>query len=218
MLLEAERKAVVDHCKLMLSRGLTKGTGGNISICSREEGLVAISPSGVEYAGMRAEDVVVTDLDGRRADGTLKPSSELGMHLAVFRERPDVNAVVHTHSNFATTLACMRLELPAVHFLVGCAGTDTVPCLPYYTFGSEALAEAAGKKLGECPGLNALLLANHGLLCCGPDIGSAFNTAEEIEFAAELYYRALLLNRPIPLLSGEEMAAALKQFGSYGQK
>lgn len=217
MLLEKERNAVADHCRLMLSRGLTKGTGGNISI-RVEEGLVAISPSGVEYTTMRAEDVVVTDLEGNTVEGKLKPSSELGMHLAILRRRSETNAVVHTHSNFATTLACLRLELPAVHFLVGCAGTDTVPCLPYYTFGSEALAEAAAAELGDRPDLNALLLANHGLICTGTDIGSAFNTAEEIEFASELYYRALLTGRKIPILTAAEMKAALLQFGSYGQK
>ena len=218
MLLEKERKAVVDHCKRMLTHGLTKGTGGNISIFNRAEGLVVISPSGVEYTGMQTSDTVVTDLSGHVAEGLFKPSSELEMHLAIFRQRPDVNAVVHTHSTFATTLACMRLELPAIHFLVGCAGAQTVPCLPYYTFGSKELAEAAGAKMGECPGLNALLLANHGLICAGPDIASAFNTAEEIEFTAELYYRALLTGRELPILSEEEMKAAMVTFASYGQK
>lgn len=218
MLLIEERNAVVEYCRLMLSRGLTKGTGGNISIFNRAEGLAVISPSGVEYTDMRPEDTVVTDLTGKIAEGNLKPSSELMMHLCVYRERADANAVVHTHSSFATALACMRLELPAIHFLVGCAGADTVPCLPYYTFGSDMLAGAAAKRLGEQPGLWALLLANHGLLTAGPDIKNAFNTAEEIEFASELYYRALLLNRPIPLLSEEEMADSARRLASYGQK
>lgn len=218
MLLIEERKAVVEYCRAMLSRGLTRGTGGNISIFNRAEGLAVISPSGVEYATMCPEDTVVTDLAGNTIEGTLRPSSELMMHLACYRAREDINAVVHTHSTFATTLSCLREELPAVHFLIGCAGTDKVPCLPYYTFGGEELASAAGEKLAACPGLHALLLGNHGLLCTGKDIKSAFNTAEEIEFCSELYYRSLLLQRPVPLLSKEEMRAALVQFGHYGQK
>ena len=218
MLLEQERKAVVDYSRLMLSRGLTRGTGGNISIYNRKEGLAVISPSGVDYLTMRPEDTVVTDLAGNRVEGELKPSSELAMHLAVYRARADANAVVHTHSVFATVLSCAHMELPAVHFLVGCAGAETVPCLPYHTFGSEELAKAAGEKMGTCPGLWALLLGNHGLLCAGPEIGSAFNTAEEIEFSSELYYRTLLLGRPVSLLSEEEMSETFARLNSYGQK
>ena len=218
MRLEQERESVVNYCRHMLTHGLTKGTGGNISIYKKKEGLIAVSPSGVEYSAMRPEDVPLSDLEGHKADGALKPSSELGLHLALYRARPDFGAVVHTHSTFATTLACAHLDLPAIHFLIGCAGADTVPCIPYYPFGSEALASAAAGKLAGVPGLCALLLGNHGLICGGPDIASAFNTAEEIEFTAELYYRTLLLNRPLPILNEGQMREALERFASYGQK
>ncbi len=218
MLLESLRENVVSFCRLMQTRQLTKGTGGNISIFDRKEGLVAISPSGVEYAGMAPEDVVVTDPDGKTVDGALKPSSELGMHLSMYRHRPDLNAVVHTHSTYATTLACAHLELPAVHYLIGFSGADTVPCIPYYPFGSPELAEATGKKFGEIPGLTALLLGNHGLICGGPDIGYAFSAAEEIEFTCELYYRQLTLGCELHLLDAEQMEIARRKFASYGQK
>ena len=218
MILEQERNEVVRYCRLMQTRQLTKGTGGNISIYNRDLGLVAISPSGVEYSTMTPEQVVVTDPAGNIADGNLKPSSELGMHLEIYMKREDISAVVHTHSTFATTLACAHLELPAVHYLIGYAGTDRIPCIPYYPFGSRELAEAAGNKFGEVKGLMALLLGNHGLICGGPDIAYAFSTAEETEFTCELYYRQLAAGLDLHLLSKEEMDVVQDKFLSYGQK
>lgn len=218
MLLEKERRAVTEYCLMMLHRGITKGTGGNISIYNREEGLIAISPSGVEYTVMKPEDVVVVNPQGRVVDGALKPSSELGMHLAIYKARPGLSAVVHTHSTFATTIACANREIPAVHYLVGFSGTDTVPCIPYYPFGSQELANAAGEKFAEIPSLTALLLGNHGLITGGADIGYAFSAAEEIEFVAELYYRQLRLGGELHILSPEQMEVVYEKFARYGQK
>lgn len=218
MLLEKERQSVVDYCLLMLRRGITKGTGGNISIYSRQEGLVAISPSGVEYTEMTAADVVVVDPQGKVVDGALKPSSELGMHLAIYASRPDISAIVHTHSTFATTIACANREIPAVHYLIGFAGVDTVPCIPYFPFGSPELAQAAGDKFAQIPTLSALLLGNHGLITGGGDVAFAFSAAEEIEFLAELYYRQLQLGGELHVLSREQMAVVYEKFAHYGQK
>ncbi len=218
MLLEQERNDVVSYCRLMIARGITKGTGGNISIYNREKGLVAVSPSGVEYDVMRPEDVVLVTPDGKIADSALKPSSETGMHLAIYAERPDINAIVHTHSTYAVTMACAHREVPAIHYLVGFAGGDTVPCIPYYPFGSQELAEAAGKKFGEVPGLCALLLGNHGLICGGAGIGGAFSAAEEIEFVCEIYYRELLLGGELHLLDHSQMEDVMRRFAGYGQK
>ena len=211
MLLEQERTQVVRYSRMLIERGLTRGTGGNISIRSGE--LVAITPSGVEYMDMTAEDVVVTDLNGTIVEGALKPSSELGMHLASYRRRAEVEAVVHTHSTYAATLACMHRPLPPIHYLLGYAG-GTVPCIPYYPFGSEALARAAAEGLD---GRNAVLLGNHGLLAVGADIAYAFSVAEETEFVAELYYRTELLGGG-QLLSEPQMQEALGRFAVYGQK
>lgn len=218
MLLEKERQAVQEHCLLMLRRGITRGTGGNISIFNREEGLAAISPSGVEYTEMTAEDVVVVDGRGNVVEGKLKPSSELGMHLAIYAARSDINAVVHTHSSFATAIACANLEIPAVHYLIGYAGVNTVPCIPYYPFGSRELAEATGNKFAEIPKLTALLLGNHGLITGGADIAYAFAAAEEIEFTAELYFRQLQLGGPKHVLTEEQMETVFEKFARYGQK
>lgn len=213
MILQKEREQVCEYSRRMLSRGLTRGTGGNISILNREEGLLAISPSGVEYDTMQAEHVVVTDLYGQVRDGTLKPSSEIPMHLSCYRARADVNAVVHTHSTFACTLACLNWELPPVHYLIGFAG-DKVEVAPYCRFGTRELGEEAVKVMGE---RNAVLLQNHGLLAVGVDISKAFSAAEETEFTAELYYRCRLAGTPV-LLSEQEMQGIIPLFRAYGQK
>ena len=206
-----QREQVVRYARLLIERGLTRGTGGNISV--RQDELVAITPSGVAYASMTAEDIVVVDLAGRVVEGTLRPSSECGMHLACYRTERAFGAVVHTHSPFATTLACMQRELPPIHYLIGYAG-GTVPCVPYYPFGSDELAEAAAAGMA---GRNAVLLGNHGLLTAGADLDYAFSVAEETEFVAELYYRTELLGGG-RMLCDADMEEALRRFTVYGQK
>ncbi len=206
-----QREQVVRYARLLIERGLTRGTGGNISV--RQDELVAITPSGVAYASMTAEDIVVVDIAGRVVEGTLRPSSECGMHLACYRTERAFGAVVHTHSPFATTLACMQRELPPIHYLIGYAG-GTVPCVPYYPFGSDELAEAAAAGMA---GRNAVLLGNHGLLTAGADLDYAFSVAEETEFVAELYYRTELLGGG-RMLCDADMEEALRRFTVYGQK
>lgn len=206
-----QREQVVRYARLLIERGLTRGTGGNISV--RQDELVAITPSGVAYASMTAEDIVVVDIAGRVVEGTLRPSSECGMHLACYRTERAFGAVVHTHSPFATTLACMQRELPPIHYLIGYAG-GTVPCIPYYPFGSDELAEAAAAGMA---GRNAVLLGNHGLLAAGADLDYAFSVAEETEFVAEMYYRTELLGGG-RMLCDADMEEALRRFTVYGQK
>jgi len=213
MELETERKAVVRFGLKMVESGLTTGTGGNLSIINRESGRVAVSPSGIEYGVLRPEDVVLTDMDGNILDGDCKPSSELGFHLAVYLQRRDVQAVVHTHSPYATTMACLGWEIPAVHYLVGFAGKK-VPIAPYATFGTPELAGSVADTIGE---YNALLLANHGLLAVGANVDAAFAAAEEIEFVARIYYQTQSIGKPV-ILPGEEMEIVLEKFKTYGQK
>jgi len=213
MELEAERKAVVRFGLKMVESGLTTGTGGNLSIIDRNSGRVAVSPSGIEYAGLQPEDVVLTDLDGNILDGDCKPSSELGFHLSLYRQRQDVQAVVHTHSPYATTMACLGWEIPAVHYLVGFAGKK-VPLAPYATFGTPELAGNVAENIGE---YNALLLANHGLLAVGRNIDAAFAAAEEIEFVARIYYQTKSVGKPV-ILPEDEMEKVVEKFKTYGQK
>ncbi len=213
MLLEEERRAVVEGGNAMVRAGLTAGTGGNLSRICRRQRLIAISPSGLDYGVMQPDDVTLVDLDGRTVEGAYKPSSELGFHLALYHRRPEVGAVVHTHSVYATTLACLGWELPAVHYLVGFAGRK-VPLASYATFGTDELAASVATTLGSQ--FNAVLLANHGLVAVGGDMHAALNTAEEVEFVARIYYQAKCAGSPV-LLSDGEMDVVIEKFKIYGR-
>lgn len=203
-------------CRLgreMLARNLTTGSGGNLSVYDRRQDRVYITPSGVAYMAMTADDIVVCDGDGKVVEGARRPSSELGFHLALYHHREDIGAVVHTHSVFATTLACMHREIPPVHYLVGFAGPK-VPLAPYATFGTPALARAITDTIGAS---NAILLANHGLVAIGANLSAAFDVAEEIELVARIYYQTLVAGEP-RLLSESQMTEVLEKFKGYGQK
>lgn len=213
MLIEALRHLVVEHSRLLVSQSLTRGTGGNISAINEDRSLVAITPSGVPYSVMTASDVCVVDLDGKRIDGDLLPSSELDLHLECYRRRLDVGSVVHSHSTYATVMACLGLPLQPIHYLIGFAGED-VPVTPYEVFGTAELARLAVDVMGD---RNAVLLGNHGLLAVGRDLPSAFNVAEEIEFVAEIYYKTLCVGGG-KLIEDDLFKASIAKFASYGQQ
>ncbi|NLY86148.1 MAG: L-fuculose-phosphate aldolase [Tissierellia bacterium] len=212
MILLKERQEIVEYGKKLVTSGLTKGTGGNLSIYNREEGLMAISPSGIDYFEIRPEDVVVLDLDGNIVDGDKKPSSELEMHRIFYKNRDDIDAIIHTHSTYATVLSCLNIPLPPVHYLVALAGLD-VRCAKYATFGTEELAKNAFEAMKD---RYAVLLANHGLLAGAKDLANAFNITEEIEYCAELYIKAKAIGEPV-ILPEEEMELMLEKFKTYGQ-
>lgn len=213
MLLKAQRELIVTYGLKLLASGLTTGSGGNLSCMCRTQDLIAIGPSGVDYTDVRVEDVVVVNRTGEVVEGDMKPSSELSFHLALYTARPDVNAVVHTHSVYATTMACLHREIPAVHYLVACAG-NKVPLAPYATFGSAALAHNVVRGMGA---YNAVLLANHGLVAVGGALPHAFNVAEEIELVARIYYQCCNIGTPV-LVPEAEMETVLEKFKSYGQQ
>ncbi len=212
MLLEEERKKITEYGKLLVTKNLTTGTGGNISIFNREKNYFAISPSGIDYFETTPEDVVVMDLNGKIVDGDKKPSSEWAMHLIFYKNKPDINAVVHTHSTFATTVSCMNWEIPAMHYYVAFAG-EKIPCAKYASYGTEELAVNAFEAIGEN---KAVLLANHGLITVGTNIEQAFFLAEVSEEMSEIYYRTKSMGEPV-ILSDEEMKFMIKKFKSYGQ-
>lgn len=213
MLMKDERLKLVELGKKLITNGLTTGSGGNISIYNREKNLVAISPSGQDYFQTQPEDVVIVDLEGEVVDGDKRPSSELGMHLIFYRNREDVNGIVHTHSTYATTVASLGWKLPAVHYLIGFAGYD-VNVADYAVYGSQELAENALAAIGD---RNAVLLKNHGLIALGDSADRAFSTAEHLEFVAEIYCQAKALGEP-EILSKEEMDIVMKKFGTYKYK
>ena len=212
MLLQQEREEIVIFGRKLLSSELTTGSGGNLSIFNRQTGYVAIKPTGVDYLEMRPEDVVVVDLEGQIVDGHLKPSSEVSLHLGLLKARPEINAVIHTHQVYATTLACLNWEIPAVHYLVGFSG-NKVPLAPYTTYGTPELAQNVVQAIGH---YNACLMANHGIVTLGATLSAAFNVAEELELVARLYYQSLCIGKP-QILSDQEMEIITKKFATYGQ-
>ncbi|MGI6109856.1 MAG: L-fuculose-phosphate aldolase, partial [Eubacteriaceae bacterium] len=207
MLLEKERKDVVRYCRMLIEHGLTKGTGGNISILNAERGLFAISPSGIDYFETEPEDVVVMDLDGKIVDGNRKPSSEHELHRIFYANRGDIGAVVHTHSVYSTVLGTLREGLPASSYLVAFAGPD-VRCAEYASYGSPELARNAFESMRD---RKAVILANHGLVAGGPDILNAFNIAEQIEGCAEVYVKARSIGKPV-ILDEAEMNRMVDSF------
>jgi len=213
LLLFEERHTIVEYGKRLITAHLTTGSGGNLSIYNRAEGLVAIKPSGTDYFSMQPDDVVVVTPKGEIVDGNLKPSSEIRFHLDLLNHRPDINAVLHTHQVYATTIACLNWELPAVHYLVGFCG-NKVPLAPYATFGTPELSENILNSIGN---YNACLLANHGIVTVGSNMAAAFTTAEELELVARLYYQAKCLGEPV-ILSDQEMVVVGERFKTYGQR
>ena len=213
MLMQEERELVVEYGKKMSAARLSTGTSGNISIYNAEKGLMAISPSGIDYFSTRPEDVVITDLDANIVDGDKKPSSEWGLHTTFYRHKPHARAVVHTHSMYCTTFAVLGQPIRAVHYVIGDAGGDIIPCAPYQTFGTVELAEAA---IEVCGNSDAVLLGNHGIVVCGGSIKNAFSLACNAEYIAQLQYRAMCIGQP-NILTKEQMDEVLEKFKSYGQ-
>ena len=212
MILEKEREQVIEYSLKLLSEGLTNGTAGNVSIFNREEGLVAISPTGVNYSELTPEMISIVDLEGKLIEG-LKPSSELEMHMILYRNREDVNAVIHTHPVYTTVLACLRQDLPAIDYMIAVTGATKVRCAEYASYGTKELAENAYKAMGSSL---AVILANHGLTTAGKDIANAFNITVQVEYISNLYIKARNIGEPI-VLPDNEMNSMLERFKTYGQ-
>lgn len=213
MLMLEERKELIEYGKKLVNAGLTKGTGGNLSIFDRENGLVAITPSGIDFFEIQPEDIVILDINGNKVEGDRVPSSEWEMHLLQYQTRDDIDAVIHAHTMYATVVACLRWDLPATHYMIAVAG-KTVKCAKYATYGSHELAVNATESM---KGNNAVLLANHGILAGAKDLLNAFNIVEEIEYCSEVFIKAKSVGEPI-ILPDEEMTLMLEKFKTYGQK
>lgn len=214
MRLLEKRKEIIEYGKKLVENGLTKGTGGNLSICDRESGLMAITPSGIDYFLIKPEEIVLIDVEtGKIVEGDALPSSERDMHRIFYKYRTDIDAIIHTHTTFAATIACLNIDLPAVHYLVALAGPD-VRCAEYATYGTVALAKNAYKAMKD---RKACLLANHGMLAGGGSLAEAYNITEEIEFCCELYYRAKSIGNPV-ILPEDEMTRMMERFKNYGKR
>ena len=208
----ATRRDVVDTALSMSRQGLSPNRSGNVS--ARLGDTILVTPSGMAYDAVTPADIVRVGLDGLVSPGQRKPSTETGFHLAAYRARPDIGAIVHTHSLHATVLACARRAIPAFHYMVAVAGGDDIPLVPYATFGSEELARHVAAGLAN---RNACLMANHGQIAVGATCAEALTLAAEVEVLAEQYVKVLTLGSP-HILARDEMARVLERFAEYGQK
>jgi L-fuculose-phosphate aldolase len=205
----AIRRSIVEACREMNSVGLNQGTSGNISVRWRE-GLL-ITPSGLPYERMTAEDIVAMQLDGT-CEHRLKPSSEWRFHCDIMKARAEVGAIVHAHPVYATAFAICRKDIPAVHYMIAAAGGPTIRCGTYASYGTADLSKIA---LAALQGRKACLLANHGIIATGPDIAKAMWLAVEVETLCKQYAAALQIGKP-HILPDDEIARTLERFSSYG--
>jgi len=206
------RKKIIETAIAFNTSGLSVGTSGNLSVRTSQGFL--ITPTGIPYLQLKEADIVEMDLQGNVIQGNLKPSSEWHFHRDIYQAREEINAIVHVHSDYATAIACTRVDIPAFHYMVARAGGDSIRCAEYATFGTEALSQNAVKAL---EGRNACLLANHGMVVLGENIDSAYQLAEEVENLAKQYCISKQLGEVV-LLDDEEMNKNLEKFKTYGKQ
>jgi L-fuculose-phosphate aldolase len=205
------RKKIIATCLRMNSEGINQGTSGNVS-ARMDEGFL-ITASGIPYARMQPEHVVEMDLDGGYR-GKYLPSTEWRMHMDIYRARPEAGAIVHTHSIYATALACLRKDIPAFHYMIGVTGGTSLRVSGYAEFGTQALSDTMLRALKD---RTACLLANHGQICFGVDLDRAIWLAREIETLCQQYWAARLAGDPV-VLTEEQMSTVLPRFRTYGKQ
>lgn len=208
---EALRDEIIACARQMNELRINRGKSGNVS--ARTEGGFLITPTALAYDSLKAEDIVEMALDGK-IEGSRKPSSEWRFHRDLYACRPEIGAIVHAHSSFATTLSCVGRGIPAFHYMVALAGGKDIRCADYATFGTQTLSNHV---LAAMQGRKACLMANHGMAAVGEVPTAALALAVEVEALAEQYWRALQIGEP-NLLSDEEMHAVLRKFASHGQQ
>ena len=205
---------VLATARAMNASGINRGSAGNVSArCAPGDGAFLVTPTGMAYDACNADDMVRVGADGTPS-GMRKPSSEWRFHRDIYAARPEAGAVVHTHSPFATALACQGEGVPAFHYMVARFGGTDVRCAAYATFGSQELSDAI---LIALEGRNACLMAHHGMVVFGRDCDQALALAVELETLCEEYWRVLQLGAP-KLLASDEMQRVLAKFATYGQQ
>ncbi|MGB0748576.1 MAG: class II aldolase/adducin family protein [Magnetospiraceae bacterium] len=207
---ETLRQTIIETARRMNGLGINHGTSGNVS--AREAKGFLITPSGMDYDDLTVEDIVPVTLAGD-ASGRRNPSSEWRFHKDIYVARAEIGAIVHTHSPYATTLACLQKEIPAFHYMVAAAGGKRIPLAAYATFGEQALSDSILAALGAT--YTACLIANHGLIACGATLEKALALAVEVETLSGMYWRALTLGDPV-ILADAEMDRVLEKFKTYG--
>jgi L-fuculose-phosphate aldolase len=211
MLLEETRQSIVEACQFMQAEGLVVGTAGNVSV--RVDDLVAISPSGVEYADLTAEMVGVHDLNGAPVEARLKPSSELPLHLAVYHAT-DALAITHNHAPASTALGLVVDEIPLSHYYSTLFG-GPIRVAPYARFGTDELADNVTRALD---GRQGALMGNHGAITTGPTLTKALSLLPYLEYVCEVQLRAMWTGLPIKLLTEQQVEESLTGIATYGQQ
>jgi L-fuculose-phosphate aldolase len=208
----ALRADIVAKARWMNAAGLNQGTSGNIS--ARYKNVLLITPSATPYDSMTPEAIATMPLDGEYGSwsGPLKPSTEWRFHFDIIKSRPDVGAIVHTHSTYATVLAIARKEIPACHYMIAAFGGATIRCAGYARYGTMELSDLA---LNALEGRDGCLLANHGMLALGANLEKAMWLAVELETLSRQYYLSLALGNPF-ILSDEQITETAQGFASYG--
>lgn len=205
------RQAIIEKARWMNASGLNQGTSGNISARLGER--VLITPSATPYDDMRPDMIASMPLDGTGAwEGPLKPSSEWRFHLAIMGARPEIGAIVHTHSTFATALSMARKPIPPCHYMIALFGGSDIRCAHYATFGTEILSRNV---LAALEGRSGCLLANHGMIAVGPDLERAMWLAVELETLARQYCQSVAVGGPV-LLTEAEVEESRRAFSGYG--
>ncbi len=210
--LRGARESLVSCGRTLTDRGLLSQTSGNLSLRLGDDRLL-ITPSSVPYHEITPSDLVITDTDGTVIEGTRRPSSELPLHSLVYRTRPDLTAIVHTHSPMATTLAILNRPIPAVHYMIASLAVTEVQVATYATYGTAELA-ANVRDAFPAPA-RAVLIGNHGVVAGGPSLSVAANAAESVELLAGLYYRCLTVGDAVTI-SDEQMAEVLDKYREAG--
>ncbi len=206
------RDELVTTAKRMSELGLTPGMSGNVSV--RGPSGIFVTPSGMPYSELRPDDMVEIKADGNLRPGQRQPSTEWRLHRDILGARQDVQAIVHTHSLYCTTISMLRRPIPAVHYMIVLAGSDEIPCADYATFGSSQLALNAVSALR---GGDACLLANHGMVALGHSLPAALKLAAEVETLASQYWHAAQVGSP-HVLDREELMKVRDRFAEYGQR
>jgi L-fuculose-phosphate aldolase len=204
------REKIIKTALQLNSTGLSAGSSGNVSARVENEGFL-ITPSGVKYHKLRAEDIVFMDFDGD-VQGTFVPSSEWRFHLDIYKQRRSAKAIVHAHPPYATALACLNKGIPAFHYMVAVAGGKDIRCCKYEPFGTPELSHVV---LEALLGRRACLMGHHGLVAFGDDLEKAMSLAVEVEVLAQQYQLILQMGEP-ELLSDQEMEDVLHRFWTYG--
>ncbi len=197
------REEIISTSLELVKEGLIRLSAGNVSV-RLADNKMAITPSSMKYSDVKPEDIVITDLEGNVIEGTRKPSSEKALHAEIYKARPDVNAVIHSHSIYAITLAVLNKAIPPICLEIAHLG-GSIPVMEYILPGTKQVGEATAAYFQKQTDLKGLLMKNHGLVAVGKDLYEAFCNTYDIETGAQIYHLALQTGQEPESLSEEQL-------------